>query len=284
LEVDGGREFIAKISGYVSAPRERRTTRDSQYFFINGRFVRDKVIAKGLLEGYRAVLPHGVYPVAVLFLEIPSEEVDVNVHPAKTEVRFRRADAVRDVIAEAVRKALANNGLVELQSWEQAKFNQIGLVNSQVQNFNYEEPFQNVVKVEFNQPKIDFQVTNSELETAVSKLEETFEIPVENSNFERIVENRVVNFESRFQSPEETHISNQKSQIANYKELPPVDSALKATKSIEVDNLSKTGIRPVGQLHNSYIIAVDNEGLLLIDQHVAHERILFDKRLKIMIL
>lgn len=279
LEVDGGREFIAKISGYVSAPRERRTTRDSQYFFINGRFVRDKVIAKGLLEGYRAVLPHGVYPVAVLFLEIPSEEVDVNVHPAKTEVRFRRADAVRDVIAEAVRKALANNGLVELQSWEQAKFNQIGLVNStsQVQNFNYEEPFQKVVKVEFNQPKIDFQVTNSELETAVSKLEETFEIPVENSNFERIVENRVVNFESRFQSPEETHISNQKSQIANYKELPPVDSALKATKSIEVDNLSKTGIRPVGQLHNSYIIAVDNEGLLLIDQHVAHERILFDK-------
>ena len=72
LPVDGGREFVAKISGYVSAPRERRTTRDAQYFFVNKRFVRDKTIAGGLLEGYRSVLPHGVYPVAFLFLDIPA--------------------------------------------------------------------------------------------------------------------------------------------------------------------------------------------------------------------
>ena len=91
LPVAGGREFIAKVSGYISAPRERRTTRDAQYFFINGRFVKDKIIAGGLLEGFRSVLPHGVYPVAFLFLEIPLEEIDVNVHPAKTEVRFRRS-------------------------------------------------------------------------------------------------------------------------------------------------------------------------------------------------
>jgi DNA mismatch repair protein MutL len=102
LPVGGGREYVAKISGFVSAPRERRTTRDSQYFFINGRFVRDKIIAGGLLEGFRAVLPHGVYPVAFLFLEIPLEEIDVNVHPAKTEVRFRRSEAVKEVISEEI--------------------------------------------------------------------------------------------------------------------------------------------------------------------------------------
>ncbi|MGE3467922.1 MAG: DNA mismatch repair endonuclease MutL, partial [Pyrinomonadaceae bacterium] len=85
LPVEGGREYVAKVSGFVSAPRERRTTRDSQYFFVNNRFVRDKTIAGGLLEGYRSVLPHGVYPVAFLFLELPLEEIDVNVHPAKTE-------------------------------------------------------------------------------------------------------------------------------------------------------------------------------------------------------
>src|SRR4051794_1609838 len=61
LPVKGGREYTAKITGFVSAPRERRTTRDAQYFFINGRFVRDKIIAGGLLEGFRSVLPHGVY-------------------------------------------------------------------------------------------------------------------------------------------------------------------------------------------------------------------------------
>src|SRR5690606_35503845 len=112
LPVSGGREFVAKVSGYVSAPRERRTTRDGQYFFVNNRFVRDRTIAGGLLEGYRSVLPHGVYPVAFLFLEIPAEEIDVNVHPAKTEIRFRRTDAVKDVIAEAVRNALASAGIV----------------------------------------------------------------------------------------------------------------------------------------------------------------------------
>src|SRR4051794_17077606 len=84
IPVDGGREYVARISGYVSAPRERRTNRDSQFFFVNRRFVRDKIVAAGLSEGFRSILPHGVYPVALLFLDIPVEEIDVNVHPAKT--------------------------------------------------------------------------------------------------------------------------------------------------------------------------------------------------------
>src|SRR5215213_1500933 len=141
LPVAGGREFIAKISGFVSAPRERRTTRDAQYFFVNQRFVRDKVIAGGLLEGFRAVLPHGVYPVAFLFLDIPLEEIDVNVHPAKTEVRFRRSEAVKEAIAEAIRNSLAKAGIVR---------------ETQEKEKNY-EPVSPVVESEkFEQAKIDF--------------------------------------------------------------------------------------------------------------------------------
>src|SRR5437899_1333016 len=101
---------IAKIQGFVSAPRERRTSRDAQFLFVNGRFVRDRLIGRALSEGYRSILPHGVYPVALLFIEVPLEEVDVNVHPAKTEVRFRRAAAVADTVREAVRSALASGG------------------------------------------------------------------------------------------------------------------------------------------------------------------------------
>src|SRR5207237_1452452 len=110
LEVEGGHATVARVRGYVSAPRDRRTTRDAQYLFINGRYVRDRLISRALSEGYRSVLPHGVYPAALLFLEIPLEEVDVNVHPAKTEVRFRRAAAVADAVREAVRAALASAG------------------------------------------------------------------------------------------------------------------------------------------------------------------------------
>src|SRR5438874_3216299 len=101
---------IAKVQGFVSAPRERRTSRDAQFLFVNGRFVRDRLIGRALSEGYRSILPHGVYPVALLFIEVPLEEVDVNVHPAKTEVRFRRAAAVADSVREAVRTGLASAG------------------------------------------------------------------------------------------------------------------------------------------------------------------------------
>src|SRR4029453_11968156 len=116
LEVNGGHPEVAQISGYVSAPRDRRTSRDSQYLFVNRRFVRDRLIGRALSEGYRSVLPHGVYPAALLFIETPLEEVDVNVHPAKTEVRFRRAAAVADAVRESVRNALASAGFVREQS------------------------------------------------------------------------------------------------------------------------------------------------------------------------
>ncbi|HYT50028.1 MAG TPA: DNA mismatch repair endonuclease MutL, partial [Pyrinomonadaceae bacterium] len=101
---------LARVRGFVSAPRERRTSRDAQFLFVNGRFVRDRLIGRALSEGYRSILPHGVYPVALLFIEVPLEEVDVNVHPAKTEVRFRRAAAVADAVREAVRAGLASAG------------------------------------------------------------------------------------------------------------------------------------------------------------------------------
>ena len=110
LEVAGGHPHVARVSGYVSAPRDRRTSRDAQYLFVNGRFVRDRLIGRALSEGYRAILPHGVYPAALLFIDTPLEEVDVNVHPAKTEVRFRRSAAVADAVREAVRGALASAG------------------------------------------------------------------------------------------------------------------------------------------------------------------------------
>src|SRR4030095_15777199 len=110
LEVNGGGPHVARVTVYVSAPRDRRTSRDSQYLFVNRRFVRDRMIGRSLSEGYRSILPHGVYSAALLFIETPLEEVDVNVHPAKTEVRFRRQAAVADAVREAVKNALASMG------------------------------------------------------------------------------------------------------------------------------------------------------------------------------
>src|SRR3989440_3277659 len=121
---------IAKVQGFVSAPRERRTSRDAQFLFVNGRFVRDRLIGRALSEGYRSILPHGVYPVALLFIDVPLEEVDVNVHPAKTEVRFRRAAAVADAVREAVRGGLASAGFapaVEIRDTTPAAIEETGV-------------------------------------------------------------------------------------------------------------------------------------------------------------
>ncbi|MDQ4120808.1 MAG: DNA mismatch repair endonuclease MutL [Acidobacteriota bacterium] len=301
MPVSGGSEFISRISGFISAPRERRTNRDAQYFFVNGRYVRDKIMARALSEGYRSVLPHGVYPVALLFVEIPAEEVDVNVHPAKTEVRFRRPEAIREVITEEIRKALANSGF--LQQREIANQNvssDVFASANPIENYfentavnlpqqcENQAPQQN--RIEFApevaesavppviQPEIpafssdfekqaqsvsDFGFHVSDLETP-PVFEKNFEFAPENKIEENRSESINSNFERRLNAP--------KSEI----EI-PFDSAAKLPRAVEVENLSPSGIRPLGQMRESFIIATDSEGLLLIDQHVAHERILFDK-------
>lgn len=260
LEVEGGQEYVARIRGYISAPRERRSNRDSQYFFINGRFVRDKLISRGIQEGYRSVLPHGVYPVAMLFLDIPLGEVDVNVHPAKTEVRFRRSEAIKEVIAETVRRALdSSNSMGEL-------IQRTPPPQSVPISFSRSEPTQSESLPQ--QTEIEFETATDFI---VDFTEAAVELDVSPGEFERVAE-------SLFRTPEPAVSTPAvEGTFRDYAELSPVDSGLRATKPIEVEQLSATKIRPIGQLHDSYIIAVDDQGLLLIDQHVAHERILFDK-------
>ncbi len=308
LKVEGGREFIAKVSGFVSAPRERRTNRDGQYFFINGRFVKDKIISGGLLEGFRSVLPHGVYPVAFLFLEIPLEEIDVNVHPSKTEVRFRRSEAVKEVIAEAIRGALAKAGIFRESLEPAARPSELQITDYKLQN---ETPIAEQTNIEFQISEAEnsnllFTETKQsgqnfeerqgviiETPAQISTVEASFESDIFSTDFEKKAEglkhlNQPFSDESnilQFQKSESSETPDLKSEIEQSAirnpqsaiETPIVNSAANVPKSVEIEQLSRSKIRPIGQLHESFIIATDDEGLLLIDQHVAHERILFDK-------
>ena len=235
LEVNGGDAHVARVTGYVSAPRDRRTSRDSQYLFVNRRFVRDRMIGRSLSEGYRSILPHGVYPAALLFIETPLEEVDVNVHPAKTEVRFRRQDLVSDAVREAVRAALASASYVPPP--EPAP---IATATAAVSSIA-------------PQPRIEFVPPPPPI---VSRP------PVEPSG-EEIARDIEVMIQSATRSVQSVA-------------LPPLNSAEKFAREVTPESLSRN-IRPLGQLEESFIIATDDNGLLLIDQHVAHERVLFDK-------
>ncbi len=100
------RPGFVRITGFVSKPELQRLNRNSMYVFVNQRLVRDKLVLHALTEAYRNVIPPTSFPVVLLFVEMPPEEVDVNVHPAKTEVRFRQPAFVHDFIRDTVRATL----------------------------------------------------------------------------------------------------------------------------------------------------------------------------------
>jgi DNA mismatch repair protein MutL len=268
---------IARVQGFVSAPRERRTSRDAQFLFVNGRFVRDRLIGRALSEGYRSILPHGVYPVALLFIDVPLEEVDVNVHPAKTEVRFRRAAAVVDSVREAVRAALASAGFsaspdvrdASATFVEEVGTDELDAKTSATEAVATElprslEPAAYVSRPQPQQERIGYAAAPAPT-TSRTDLQESAPAKAPEPYSEQI--RSVIEFPQT--EPSE-------STPRAFPDLPPVDSALKFVREVAVESVS-SNIRPLGQLDESFIIATDEEGLLLIDQHVAHERVLFDK-------
>jgi len=238
LEVDGGEPQFARVSGFVSAPRDRRTSRDAQYLFVNRRFVRDRMIGRALSEAYRSILPHGVYPAALLFIETPLEEVDVNVHPAKTEVRFRRQAAVADVVRESVRAALASASYVPPPEQPSAP-EPIMTATAAVSSIT-PQPRIEFVPAPPPPPRPPAEPSGDEIARDLELMLRSASLSVKSAS------------------------------------LPPLNSAEKIAREVTPESLS-TNIRPLGQLDESFIIATDDQGLLLIDQHVAHERILFDK-------
>lgn len=283
LEVSGGHPQVAHVSGYVSAPRDRRTSRDAQYLFVNGRFVRDQLIGRALSEGYRAILPHGVYPAALLFIETPLEEVDVNVHPAKTEVRFRRSAAVADAVREAVRGALASAGYARPDGREQTATEQdvpdrsvAAMSAAASEGFHAPSPEVGFISPErpltpAGQPRIEFSSIPVQDEDLVAAQPEKVSPRKGDTarDLNAIMREAVADEPAGGRSPEQEQEVGQTS-------LPPLNSVDKFAREVSVESLSNN-IRPLGQLDESFIIATDNDGLLLIDQHVAHERILFDK-------
>jgi DNA mismatch repair protein MutL len=262
LEVNGGEPQVARVTGYVSAPRDRRTSRDSQYLFVNRRFVRDRMIGRALSEGYRSILPHGVYPAALLFIETPLEEVDVNVHPAKTEVRFRRQAAVSDAVREAVKNALASAGYARPEEPEERVVHvQEQVITASASAASSAAPEFNLSSVYVNpQPRIEFAPPPI----------------VEEKPFVQEPDVHVSGDVSGDEIARDIEVMIESAQAVKPVALPPFNSAEKLAKVPEPESLSKN-IRPLGQLDESFIIATDDDGLLLIDQHVAHERILFDK-------
>jgi DNA mismatch repair protein MutL len=278
-----------RARGFVSSPSATRTNRDSQYFFINGRYVRDKIIGKALSDAYRAMIPAGVYPSAMLFVELPPHEVDVNVHPAKTEVRFVRGTIVHDLIRDAVRAAIgsAKAGATYFVEKRIEPVAEAPAASPQADDLFHErqpslsreelrsafrlqsppptrsQPQQQKIDLGFGaQPEPERLGAASGVEPAVGVLE---------SPPPTALTGETAAFDSAGDEP--ARYGNRIGCLGTR----GADSAGSQLKPAQNLTLAADEINPIGQLHNSFIIAADRAGLLLIDQHVAHERVLFER-------
>jgi len=261
-----------RLHGFVSKPEIQKLNRNSIYIFINGRLIRDRLIQHGLTEAYRNILPPTVFPVVLLFIEMPPAEVDVNVHPSKTEVRFRQQTVVHDFVRDAVRAALMKarpvpQFLSEIKAQPSAS---PGLTPGALPGDGGQQaPWRNLYDP--SAPSADgLSDPDGEGAGARGFALRAPAIPAVNARLEfdggiAVEANAAV---SLARAPEVG--------VPDHGCAPPIEAAAQSPPTLE----SLRTLKALGQVRNSFILAVNEEGLWIIDQHVAHERVLFERILR----
>ncbi len=249
---------LVRLSGFVSKPELQKLNRNSIYIFANGRLIRDRLILHALTESYRNIIPPTSFPVVLLFLELPPQELDVNVHPAKTEVRFRQSAFVHDFVRDSVRTALMKARPVA------SFFAALSAAPTASESLMVDvSPL----------PGVDQPVYEPNGMVAQS------EGVIEPGDVDR--------FELRGPIVPESpgRLGFQGAGIAvGYDEPGAAVAVAEEVAAAEAEGQptlnSLATLRPLGQLRDSFILATNEEGLWIVDQHVAHERVLFEKILR----
>jgi DNA mismatch repair protein MutL len=250
-----------KLHGFVSRPEIQKLNRNSIFVFVNGRLIRDRVVQHALTEAYRNIIPPTVYPVVLLFLEMPFSEVDVNVHPSKTEVRFRQSSLLHDFIRDSVRAVLMKSRPVPAFMTE---------IHAQPTASPSLTPGARDLAGS------DLHITDGDAAFALRPPEIppfSARLQFEGSGF--AVEGNAAVPVARF-GPQTFGGPAPAAAIAMARGENAC-SAVPAEDDAPVGLESLATLKPVGQIRDSFILAVNPQGLWIIDQHVAHERILFEK-------
>src|SRR5208337_973662 len=266
-----------RLHGFVSKPEIQKLNRNSIFIFVNGRLIRDRLIQPAITEAYRNILPPTVFPVVLLFIEMPTAEVDVNVHPSKTEVRFRQQTVIHDFVRESVRAALMKarpvpQFLTEIGAQPSAS---PGLTSPRLTNPSISQDahssggFERAPWRDLYEPAAagGFAPQAPAVPSTTARLEFEGGIAVE--------ANATVSLE---RAPVATGIPQPDAvqTVPDHGCAPPIAQEPQATPTLE----SLRTLRPLGQIRNSFILAVNEDGLWIIDQHVAHERVLFERILR----
>jgi DNA mismatch repair protein MutL len=219
--------------GWVAAPTFSRSQADMQYFFVNDRMIRDKLVTHGIRQAYQDVLYHGRQPAYVLYLELDPRRVDVNVHPTKHEVRFREGRMVHDFLFRSLHKALGDvrPGSGSIEQNEEITGKEYGLVS-----LSSPHPQGNSLRATSTTDKVlrssQFSPQQSNIPLAVREQLQAYQAMAQSAQIEEVEQGGAM--------------------------TPPLGYAL-------------------AQLHGVYILAENNQGLVLVDMHAAHERITYER-------
>lgn len=249
----------ARLHGFVSKPELQKLNRNSIFVFVNQRLVRDRLVQHALTDAYRNIIPSTVFPVVLLFLEMPASEVDANVHPAKTEVRFRQQTFVHDFVRDSVRAAL--------------------MKARSVPQFTREIAAQPTASAALSPGAMSSQAEGHRLEaggfvlTAPAPIPQTASLGFDGGIF--------IDGSGVVAAPHLATIAPpafERRSIASGGACGTMlEEAFEAEDTVAPQLAS---LKPLGQVRESFILAVNHEGLWIIDQHVAHERVLFERVLK----
>jgi DNA mismatch repair protein MutL len=252
-EPPGAESPLVRIAGFVSRPEVQKLNRNSIYFFVNRRLVRDRLILHAVTEAYRNILPSSVFPVALIFLQLPASEVDVNVHPSKTEVRFRNSGFIHDFVRDSIRQ-----GLVATQPV--AAFPQPHRVSPPPDEVAAE------VTEKLDEETPGMRGAEPPPAAAMTPPEARSMRPFSGAG----------GFALAARQPEPV-TGNLPLAAALSAYAPP--EMLPSGPAVPVSEFPSDLI-PLGQVEESFIVATNADGLWIVDQHVAHERVLFERHLK----
>lgn len=227
-----------KFKSYASIPTFNRANNNFQHIFINNRPVQDKIILNAIKISYQDFLESNRYPILVLFLNLPAHEIDVNVHPCKSEIRFRDAQKIRNFVISSLKQALKK---AEFKSSTENQQKTIAYFQK-----NQEKPqnITNNLKEYFsynNQTKPDYSYSNQSLNNNISNA---------------------------------TNLQQENLAFASNEQAP---ASIDRSSEFQLEYISFPLGSAIAQLHKTYIISQTENGLIIIDQHAAHERLIYEE-------
>lgn len=260
VEVDEAAQGI-KVTGYIGKPQISRGNRNYETYFINGRYVKSNIIAKAIEDGYKDFIMQHKYPFTVLHFTISGEDLDVNVHPTKMELRFSNQQQIYNFVYQAIKNAFHKQELipkVSVQTPVQEK-----PVVPQEKNLDY-----------FMQ-KMKERVTSYHNQASQAEVKDVSGIHREKQQADRIRETISYGkkLESEKRQTEQQKVEIPQSEITKNEQMTLFDEKLLTQEAVK-------NHRIIGQLFDTYWLIEFQEQLYIIDQHAAHERVLYEKTLR----